>query len=82
MNAAMSNDTGLVKFARDCVDELCSLDTKVSSYDFVHVSPAPGQTAGTGIGRGAALSAAAEQGWRCRSLPQKSKQKQVNAGLM
>ena len=39
VNAAMSNDTGLIKFPRDCVDELCSLDDKKSqAHDFVHVS--------------------------------------------
>lgn len=38
MNAAMSNDTGLVKFARDCEDELCSIDYAAKNYDFVHVS--------------------------------------------
>ena len=40
VNAAMSNDTGLVQFPRDCVDELCSLDgqsdgKKPKNHDFV-----------------------------------------------
>lgn len=40
MNAAISNDTKLVKFPRGCQDELCSLDgqsdgAKLSSFDWV-----------------------------------------------
>lgn len=40
VNAAMSNDTGLVQFPRDCVDELCSLDgqsdgAKPKNHDYV-----------------------------------------------
>jgi FkbM family methyltransferase len=40
VNAAMSNDTGLIQFPRDCVDELCSLDgssdgAKPNNFDYV-----------------------------------------------
>lgn len=40
MNAAMSNDTKMIKFPRGCKDELCSLDgqsdgTKLANFDWV-----------------------------------------------